>query len=336
MDGQTLGIILGSIGIGVTLVLGVPALWMSRRGKQDNERLERVEKQLEELLETSAAPPPGSAHSETTALAAQATDKTERLLAEAVVLQDEHKEREAIEKLLTAYDMEMPPEAKTQLHLLVGNSFFKLDELDEAEGHYRQALTASRMGGIEAGKGIALGLLGIVYGEQEEFQKAREHLEQAVAVHRSTSNGLGEARDLFNLGVVFERQTQFDQAKTRYQQSLDIDHDLGNHAGETATLDRLANILGKEGLICTAQGDFTHAREYHQQSLDIKRQIGDRTGQAIALANLGLVTERLGEREEACVLLGQSAAIYAEAGVEGEGPDKVRGMLEELGCEEET
>ena len=70
--------------------------------------------------------------------------------------------------------------------------------------------------------------------------------------------------------------------------------------------------------------------------MDIKRQIGDRTGQAIALANLGLVTERLGEREEACVLLGQSAAIYAEAGVEGEGPDKVRGMLEELGCEEET
>ena len=36
--------------------------------------------------------------------------------------------REAIEGVLTAYDRELPPRAKAQLHLVAGNAFFGLSD----------------------------------------------------------------------------------------------------------------------------------------------------------------------------------------------------------------
>ena len=132
---------------------------INREGMTEEERarLKRVEESLAELQGQMAAPPPGSQPVETEVLAVQATDRTEELLAEAVQLQAQNKEQDAIERLLTAYDMDMPSVAKAQLHLLAGTSFLNLSELEEAEGHYRQALDASREANHRGGQAAALG-----------------------------------------------------------------------------------------------------------------------------------------------------------------------------------
>jgi tetratricopeptide (TPR) repeat protein len=117
------------------------------RPRQDTAVDERirseVSRQLGELQKQSAAPPPGTALVDTESLANAATQRTQRLLAEAVELQRQHKEREAIDCLLEAYRRDLPPIAKAQLHILAGNGFLNLSELEEAEGHYRQALTSA-------------------------------------------------------------------------------------------------------------------------------------------------------------------------------------------------
>lgn len=88
--------------------------------------------------------PLGATSPPTDALADAATANTPALLRETHDLQQEHREREAIDVLLEAFRRDVQLTAKAQLQLLIGNSFLRLRELEEAEGHYRQTLDASR------------------------------------------------------------------------------------------------------------------------------------------------------------------------------------------------
>ena len=54
---------------------------------------------------------------------------------------------------------------------------------------------------------------------------------------------------------------------------------------------------------------------------------------ASATGNLGLLAAEREQKDEACELLKEAAAIYEETGAGGENPDKVRAKLQELGCE---
>ncbi len=74
--------------------------------------------------------------------------------------------------LLEAFRRDLEPDAKAQLHLLIGNSFLKLSELEEAEGHYKQALDASRDVGNRLGEASALEGLGLVYADQGDLDRA--------------------------------------------------------------------------------------------------------------------------------------------------------------------
>ena len=149
---------------------------------------------LNDLQDRTATPPAGTAPADTGALAAQATAKTQPLLAKAIQLQGQHREREAIEHLLTAYDMNLPLRAKTALHILAGNGFLRLSEFEEAEGHFRQALEAAREAGHRQDQAGALGNLGTVYAERGDLDKAEEHYKRALAIDEEAGDRLGRAR----------------------------------------------------------------------------------------------------------------------------------------------
>ena len=309
---------------------------------------------------------PGAPPVDTKQLAAQpATAETQRLLDEAIELQKDSKERAAIEKLLTAYDMDMPGEAKAQLHLLVGNGFVRLSDYGAAEYHYRTSLEAGRAAKSKAAEGGVLGNLGLVYRSQGDIAKAEDHhqrslaiareigdrsseanalgnlgniyyakgdlpraedrYQQALAIQRETSDRRGEALGLGNLGNVYGDQGEHVKAEEHYQQALQIDREIGYRLGE-------AQQLGNLGVVYRAQGDLTKANDHHRQALAIDREIGYRHGEANQLGNLGLLAADRDEKDEACELLKEAATIYEEIGAGGEGPVTVRAALEELGC----
>lgn len=334
----------------------------------ERERLVRVELQLAELQEKTAAPPEGSAPLETAALAAQATAETERLLTEAVALQNENKEREAIERLLTAYKMDMPPEAKAELHLLAGNGFYHLSEYDAAEHHYARSLEASRRANSKAAQAAVLGNLGVIYHEQGDLAKAEDrhgqalafsreigdrlveanalanlghiyhgqgdlakaedHHHQALAIHREIEHRLGEAQDLGNLGNIYQEQHDLAKAEEFHLQALAILRDIGGRLGEARTLGNLGNVHSD-------QDNLGKAQDYYMQALTIQHEIGDRLGEANQLGNLGLLAEDRDDRNEACQWLEEALSVYDEIGAGGDAPNIVRAKLEELGCDDE-
>ena len=339
--------------------------------ESDPELREQVARNAEliaELQEQLLAGQPGAPQVEAKELAAQApTERTERLLAEAVELQNSHKEREAIERLLTAYDMEMPEEAKVQLHLLAGNGFLRLSELEEAESHYRQVLDASTEAGIRAGTGPALGNLGLIYQLRGELPKSKEHHQQSLAIALERGNQLGAANSLGNLGLIYRHQGDFTQAKAHHEQALEIHREIGYRPGEAISLGNLGLVYQREGQLTEAEEhheealaihreigyrlgeaeqlgnlgiiyefeerkDLAKAEDYYRQALAIHGDIGNRSGEAASLGNLGLLAADREQKDEACRLLKEAVAIYEEIGAGGQGPETVRAALEALGC----
>lgn len=161
-----------------------------------------AEEMLEEIQRNLAAPPPGSSPIDIHTLAAEANRRTGRLLEEALELQRQHKEREAIECLLEAYRRDLPPLAKAQLHLLAGNGFFRLSELEEAEGHYRQALAYAKESNYEPSQAAALGNLGSINFERGRLDEAQKYYSEVLSIERKLGDKRGEAAVLGNLGIL--------------------------------------------------------------------------------------------------------------------------------------
>ena len=105
-----------------------------------------TEEILEEMDRTFRAALPG-APPLAKILAARTSRSPKKLLFEALQSMRNHEYRASIGRLLTVYDMQMAPRARAALHLLAGNAFFFLSELDQALVHYRDGLAAANEAG---------------------------------------------------------------------------------------------------------------------------------------------------------------------------------------------
>ncbi len=192
---------------------------------EGRERLVRMESLLNEINDRMASPQ--TAEADTELLARLATERTEQLLAEAVELQRQHKEREAIERLLTAYEMDMPTEAKAELHLLAGNGFARLSEFEEAEGHYRQALAAAKEAGDRLGQTNALTALAAVYVSRGDLAKAEDHLDEADRLLDDVGDKLGQLQILIELGMAVAKGADGTKAHDLLSKAVAILQDAG-------------------------------------------------------------------------------------------------------------
>jgi len=134
--------------------------------------------------------------------------------------------QKAIELFEACFQPEATPSHRTALHILLGNCFMGLSELEEAEGHYRQAESLARKESDREGRAAALGNMGIVYEIRGELDRALEHHKQALRIHRDTGNREGEASALGNMGIVYEIRGELDRALTRWS-TLQISHRFG-------------------------------------------------------------------------------------------------------------
>ena len=293
-------IVVGLVAGSITILGLVRWVWHKRRPPPPPPQPEWAKELKKEKVETRALvakffkqypPPPGTAGIGTEELAKAAGPDTPARLREALEFQAQHRERKAIDALFDAFRSDLEAPAKIELHMLIGNSFFRLDELEKAEGHYRQALDTSREASIREGEGIALGVLGVIYAEQGNLERAEEHLERGLAIDRATGNRLGVSRSLNNLGLLYEKQARL------YMEPKDA------HAAE--------------------QSFSAALRNYHET--------GNRVGEADALGKLGMIANVNGDREKACKLLKEAAAIYEEIGDPRQ--ENAPAALEDLGCE---
>ena len=334
MDLQTISIVIGII-VGLITIggaIGGGGLWLWRRFRRNAPSVappieyEKLANELLKKFKAEVAAPEGAADIGTEELAKAAGPDTGARLREAVELQAQHREREAIECLYEAFRKDLEPDAKIELHILLGNSFLALSQLKEAEGHYRQAMDASRDAHFREGEAASLGNLGLIYADQGGLERAEEHYNDALTIQREIGHRRGESQNLGNLGIVYSNQGNLQRAEQHFQAAVTIQREIGHRLGEASTLGNLGNVHAD-------QGDPKRAEEHYQAALAIQREIGHRLGEANGLGSLGILAAQRDQRDEACRLLKQAAAIFDDIGAGGEGPEAVRAALGKLGCD---
>ena len=277
--------VLGALG-------GVLILWWGFRhvmgwGPEAAATKSDVERILEEIARGTAVP--GTPASDLSDLAAQATEASAKKLEEALESYHAGEYREAIECVLSAYDRELPPLAKTELHVVAGNAYHGLSDYGAAEMHYKEALRAAPNADAEA---VATGNLGLVYAGRGDLEGAEKYHRKALAIDEAIGDRLGQAYQLGNLGNVYAGRGDLEGAEEYHRKALDIFEEIGDELGQ-------ASEFGNLGGVAAERGDLEGAEEYHRKALDIFEEIGDRSGQAYLWGSLGNVYLRSGDLEGA-------------------------------------
>ena len=218
-------------------------------------------------------PPPGMTHAEIKLTIdyvdglPDAPPKIKDPFNEARKLEKAYKYREAIKQYEYCFQPETADSQRAALHILIGNCYASMSELEEAEGHYMEAEMAAKEANDNEGLAAALGNMGIVYKTMGELDKALDYHQQSLNINKEIGQKEGEASDLCNIGNNFHIKGEPDKALDYHQQSLKIEREIGRKEGE-------ARQLGNIGLIYETKGELDKALEYHQQSLEIFAEIG--------------------------------------------------------------
>jgi tetratricopeptide (TPR) repeat protein len=265
-----LGIIVGIIGIIVTIAIGVYFGIKALRPKVPLE-LERDIVKIRAELHQVALYLDGLPKTK---------DKNKKALFEkGISLMAQYKYEEAIESFRECLALETDGSEKVALLILIGNSFYAWNKWDPALGSWEEALDAAEKANDERGQAAALGNLGTVYKAKGEWDKAIEFYNKTLEIDKKIGDEHGMAQTFNNLGTVYKDKGEWDKAIEFYDKTLEIDKKIGDEHGMAQTK---ANI----GILYKEQGKKEDARRLLEESLRAFERIGDRPNAEIARKHL--------------------------------------------------
>ena len=315
LSGWIIGAITAATGLGLIAQAYVSNIFslqtriqdlLGRREKPATvDQQEETNRLLREIRESLAKPPEGASEISTDELAKAAGPNTEAHLQEALELQAQNKEREAIDALYEAFRRDLEPVAKAELHLMIGTSFLDLGELEKAEGHYRQAFDAARGSNLADIEADTLASLGNLYKARGELDPAQSYYEQAGEIYSKLGNQLGEANQLSSVGLVLIDRGDLPAAEKLLLQALKIHR-------RKAPPRTLATSLGALGNLYRNLGDLSKAEAHYRESVTLSHANKDRSREASGLAGIGNVYYQAGKLEDSESFYRQALALYQD------------------------
>jgi len=196
-------------------------------------------------------------------------------------------------------------EAEADRLMKQGIQQYRTSQFQAALNSLQQALEIYRAIKNRQGEGLALGILGAIYGSVGNHAKAIEYSQQYLAIAREIKDRQEEYVALRNLGSAYSYLGNYAKAIEYLQQYLAIAREIKDRQGE-------GNALGNLGDLYFSLGNSAKTIEYSQQSLAIAREIKDRLVEGLALENLGAAYLDLGNSAKTIEYSQQSLAIARE------------------------
>ena len=260
----------------------------------------------------------------------------------------EYKFEEAIkayEKCL--YDLSIPEEDKIGFNILIGNCYFFLSKLKEAEKHFRESLNIfkrveNKIARLPA-KSAALGNIGNIFHNLGKSHEALEYYQQALETNRKLGYEQGVAHNLNNIGTLYNELGEYDEALRCQKEALEINQKIEDEPGIANSLNNIgvayndsgkpsevlklyqealeinkkmgyeegiANVFNNIGLTYSKLREINQALNYYQEALKINRKIGYKEGIATNLGNIGLAYITLGQSEEALKYYQEALEVF--------------------------
>jgi tetratricopeptide (TPR) repeat protein len=181
----------------------------------------------------------------------------------------------------------------------------RLNRLEEAESHYREALEAFAAAGDLSGEADTCIGMAELAAQQHRYADALEHSRRALDTFRRAGDATGHALALSGVGWSHALLGEYHQALAVCQDALVLMTDLGLREGEAGTWNSLG--YAHHGL-----ADYQQAALCYQRALGLYRGLGDRYYEASALTSLGDVHLSAGDSGAARRAWAQALPILEE------------------------
>ncbi|KAL9981523.1 hypothetical protein ACROYT_G010233 [Oculina patagonica] len=174
----------------------------------------------------------------------------------------------------------------------LGNTFFRLDDIDNARCFYELQLSIAKEVGDKAAEGTAYGNLGKAFHSLGNFKEAKSFHERHLSIAKDLGDRTGEGQALGNLGFALQCLGDYNKAIDYHKLRLTISKDVGDRVGE-------GTACGDLGSAFCCLGNIKKALEYHDLQLHIAKDVGDQAMEGTAYNNLGNILNRLGDYKKA-------------------------------------
>ncbi|PWT79583.1 MAG: hypothetical protein C5B57_13740 [Blastocatellia bacterium] len=148
-----------------------------------------------------------------------------------------------------------------------------------------------------------------LYTRIDEYPLAEQEANAALNTYRAAGNRSGEAQALLAVSELQRRQGKLADAQRTADEARNIFELLGLVYGLSRVYQYLAIVAGYSG-------DYKGAVGFFEQALARSREVGNRDMEGIVLNNLGVVSERLGDKVRALKYYEQSRDVYEDTGNE--------------------
>lgn len=155
----------------------------------------------------------------------------------------------------------------------LGFAYVRLNDDDQAYGHFNQSLTIWREIGDRRAQAYIHLIFATIHTRRGELAKAVEERLLALPLWRALGDRIEEASTLSVIGLGYARLRDKAKAYDYCQQSLAVSRATGNRSLQ-------ANALSWFGNVCEMFGETQQALDYFQQSLALWREMGRRSQEA--------------------------------------------------------
>lgn len=156
---------------------------------------------------------------------------------------------------------------KVALLTLMGNCLYRQGKLDDALGHYKEALDLAIQISDKDGEIANLSNIGVIYKTRGKLDEAMGNYKEALKLATEMNNTEGIAATFGNIGLVFQSKGELDSALEYYEVALKLHQGMENKDGTSRNLCNMATAY-------EVKGERDKALDYYNQSLKIFRQIG--------------------------------------------------------------
>ncbi len=117
-------------------------------------------------------------------------------------------------------------ENRVAANILIGNCYYSLSRLKEAEKHYREGWRLSKRVKDKKeklqGRSAAVGNIGLIYSDLGKPDEALNYLKEALEIHRKIGYEQGIANQLGNIGLIYHDVGKPDEALNYLKEALEI------------------------------------------------------------------------------------------------------------------
>ena len=208
-----------------------------------------------------------------------------------------------------------------QTRTVLGEIFWRLSRLDEAQAEYVQArMFLERSNDVQGLADLLNKLASVEFNRGGRYELAIELFEEALARHEALQDDVMRAEDLNDLGACYRYLDRYEEAERCFKEALELNEKIGNRRLQAMNICNIAGAL-------YGQGQYDLAQQHAEQGRALGEEVRDKVPQLWGLVWEGLAWQGMDEPARAERLLREAVAL----GRSFDNPRDLAGALARLG-----